>query len=178
MHAGGPLSLWHHRTPVWEGPQLRTDPGMVRNCGPYFSRSRTSTAGRGSPGKIGAAMILDALWRTFRAQFNKLAGFFWEADPIAIMQAEYDGAVAQIREGRVGLEQYRSFVERVGRQVARHEAHVKRLDATIRTYLAEGDRETAARFALELQGARRELEESDTQLRLHGQAYENTLLKI
>src|SRR4051794_35610925 len=123
-------------------------------------------------------MILDALWRTLKSQFNKLANFFWEADPIALMQAEYDGAVAQIREGRVGLEQYRSFVERVGRQVARHEAHVKRLDATVRTYLVQGERETAARFALELRRARRELEESETQLRLHEQAYENNLLKI
>jgi phage shock protein A len=123
-------------------------------------------------------MILDAFWKTLKAQFNKLANFFWEADPIAIMQAEYDGAVAQIREGRVGLEQYRSFVERVGRQVARHEAHVNRLDATVRTYLAQGDRETAARFALELQGARRELDENRAQLRLHEQAYENNLLKI
>jgi phage shock protein A len=123
-------------------------------------------------------MILDALWRTLKSQINKLANLFWEADPIAIMQAEYDSAVAQIREGRIGLEQYRSFVERVGRQVARHEAHVKRLDATVRTYLTQGDRETAARFALELQGARQELEENAGQLRLHEQAYENNLLKI
>src|SRR3954467_1959196 len=123
-------------------------------------------------------MTLDALWRTFRAQFAKLAGFFWEADPIAIMQAEYDGAVAQIREGRIGLEQYRSFIERVGRQGARHEAHVRRLEATVRTCLIQGNRETAARFALELQSARRELEENAAQLRLHEQAYENNLLKI
>jgi phage shock protein A len=123
-------------------------------------------------------MILDALWRTIRTQLNKLASFFWEADPIALMQAEYDSAVAQIREGRVGLEQYRSFVERVGRQVARHEAQVRRLDATVRTYLAQGDRETAARFALELQRARKDLEENAVQLRLHEQAYENNLLKI
>src|SRR3954463_3343075 len=123
-------------------------------------------------------MILDSLWRTLRAQLNKLAGFFWEADPIAIMQAEYDGAVLQIREGRVGLEQYRSFVERVGRQVARHEAQVTRRDAPGRRSLARGAREPAARFALELQRARRELEETAAQLRLHEQAYENNLLKI
>jgi phage shock protein A len=123
-------------------------------------------------------MILDALWRTIKAQFNKLASFFWEADPIALMQAEYDIAVAQIREGRTGLEQYRAFVERVGRQVARHEAFVRRLDATVRTYLAQGDRDTAARFALELQQARKELQENAAQLRLHEQAYENNLLKI
>jgi phage shock protein A len=94
------------------------------------------------------------------------------------MQAEYDHAVAQLREGRVGLEQYRAFVERVGRQVARQDAHVKRLEDTVKNYLKAGDRETAARFALELQRARKELEENDAQLSLHEQAYENNLIKI
>ena len=96
-------------------------------------------------------MILDSLWHLLQSQINKLANFFWQADPIALMQAEYDHAVAQLREGRIGLEQYRAFVERVGRQVARHETHVKRLEDTVKNYLRNGDRETAARFALELQ---------------------------
>jgi phage shock protein A len=123
-------------------------------------------------------MILQSLWHLLQSQINKLANLFWQADPIALMQAEYDHAVAQLREGRVGLEQYRAFVERVGRQVARHEEHVKRLEDTVKNYLRNGDRETAARFALELQRARKELEENDAQLSLHEQAYENNLLKI
>jgi phage shock protein A len=123
-------------------------------------------------------MILESLWRLIQSQINTLANFFWEADPIAVMQAEYDHAVAQLREGRIGLEQYRSFVERVGRQVARHNAHAKRLEAVVKTYLEGGDRETAARFALELQRARQELQENEAQLRLHEQAYANNLLKI
>jgi phage shock protein A len=123
-------------------------------------------------------MILDSLWHLLQSQINKLASFFWQADPIALMQAEYDHAVAQLREGRIGLEQYRAFVERVGRQVARHEMHVKRLEGTVKNYLRAGDRETAARFALELQRARKELDENNAQLGLHEQAYENNLLKI
>jgi phage shock protein A len=123
-------------------------------------------------------MILDSLWHLLQSQINKLANFFWQADPIALMQAEYDHAVAQLREGRLGLEQYRAFVERVGRQVARHQVHVQRLEDTVKNYLRAGDRETAARFALELQRARKELEENDAQLSLHEQAYQNNLLKI
>jgi phage shock protein A len=123
-------------------------------------------------------MILDSLWRVIRSQLNKLANFFWEADPIAVMQAEYDHSVAQLREGRLGLEQYRSFVERVGRQVARNEAQVRRLEAMVKTSLSEGDRERAGSFALELQRARKELQENAAQLHLHEQAYENNLLKI
>ena len=64
-------------------------------------------------------MILGKIWRTIQGQLNKLVDFFWAADPVAIMQEEYDRAVAQLREGRVGLADYRTFVERMGRQVAR-----------------------------------------------------------
>ena len=96
-------------------------------------------------------MILGKLWRTIQAQLNKLADFFWAADPIAAMQQEYDRAVAQLREGRVGLAEYRAFVERVGRQVARNVANVRRLEATVKTCLKGGDRESAGRFVLELQ---------------------------
>ena len=62
-------------------------------------------------------MILGKFFGAIRAQLNKLANFFWEADPIAQMQYEYDMAVEQLKEGRVGLEQYRGLVERVSRQV-------------------------------------------------------------
>ena len=63
-------------------------------------------------------MIFGKLWRSIMAQINKLANFFWTADPIAQMQYEYDLAVDQLKEGREGLEQYRALVERVTRQVA------------------------------------------------------------
>jgi DNA repair exonuclease SbcCD ATPase subunit len=62
-------------------------------------------------------MFLGKLWRSVKAQLNKLGNFFSGVDPIAQMQLEYDQAVEQLKEGRVGLEQYRALVERVGRQV-------------------------------------------------------------
>ena len=74
-------------------------------------------------------MILGKFFGAIRAQLNKLANFFWEADPIAQMQYEYDMAVEQLKEGRVGLEQYRGLVERVARQVKDGEAHVAKLTA-------------------------------------------------
>ena len=89
-------------------------------------------------------MILAKLWRSLRAQLNKLANAFWTADPIAQMQYEYDLAVAQLKEGREGLEQYRALVERVSRQVANDQQHVASLEAKIKAYLQAGDRETAA----------------------------------
>ena len=74
-------------------------------------------------------MIFGKFFGAIRAQLNKLANFFWEADPIAQMQYEYDLAVEQLKEGRQGLEQYRALVERVTRQVKDGENQIAKLTA-------------------------------------------------
>ncbi|MBI4603083.1 MAG: PspA/IM30 family protein [Planctomycetes bacterium] len=123
-------------------------------------------------------MILGKLWRALKAQINKIANLFWTADPIAQMQYEYDLAVEQLKEGRLGLEQYRALVERVSRQVASDRSHVASLEAKVKAYLQAGDRETAARFALELQKAKGQLTENEGQLTMHEAAYQNNVDKI
>ncbi|MFH1108455.1 MAG: PspA/IM30 family protein [Planctomycetota bacterium] len=123
-------------------------------------------------------MILGKLWRSLKAQLNKLANVFWTADPIAQMQYEYDLAVAQLKEGREGLEQYRGLVERVTRQVSNGQQHVDNLEAKVKAYLQVGDRETAAKFAFELQRAKQQLAENQEQLKLHEGSYNNNLTKI
>lgn len=123
-------------------------------------------------------MILGKLWHTLMAQINKVANIFWTADPIAQMQYEYDMAVAQMKEGREGLEQYRALVERVGRQVAMDKQHIAQLEGQIKAYLNAGDRETAAKFALELQKAKSALADNEGQLKLHEEAYGNNITKI
>src|SRR5678816_2063525 len=116
--------------------------------------------------RFGALMIFGKLWRTLKAQINKIANLFWTADPIAQMQYEYDVSVEQLKEGREGLEQYRALVERVTRQVANAKTHVASLEAKVKAYLQAADRETAAKFALELQKAKAELAENQSQLQL------------
>ena len=123
-------------------------------------------------------MILGKLWSAFRAQLNKIANLFWEADPIAQMRYEYDMAVEQLKDGRKGLETYRGLVERVTRQTTTGRAHVQKLEAEVKAYLRAGQRETAAKFALEQQKAKKELATNEEQLRMHEGAYENNLLKI
>jgi phage shock protein A len=123
-------------------------------------------------------MIFGKLWRSLMAQINKIANVFWTADPIAQMQYEYDLAVSQMKEGREGLEQYRALVERVSRQVANDKQHVTALEAKVKAYLTAGDRETAARFAMELQKAKQDLTENEGQLKMHEEAYNNNVTKI
>lgn len=123
-------------------------------------------------------MIVQKFWSAFMAQINKIANVFWEADPIAQMQYEYDRAVDELKEGRTGLEQYRGLVERVTRQVAANRTHAQKLEAETKAYLKAGDRATAAKFALELQKAKTDLAANEQQLQLHDTAYGNNLRKI
>jgi phage shock protein A len=94
------------------------------------------------------------------------------------MQYEYDRSVEQIKEGREGLAQYRALVERVSRQVSEQDKHVAQLEAKVKAYLNAGDRDTAARFALELKRAKDDQAENQKQLAMHEQAYQNNLVKI
>src|SRR5438128_7658806 len=123
-------------------------------------------------------MIFSKMWKAFKAQLNKLSNAAWSADPIAQMQYEYDRSVDELREGRVGLEQYRALVERVTRQVASDKAQVNNLEARVRAFLSTGDRDTAAKFALELQKTKKSLEENEDQLKIHEEAYNNNLVKV
>jgi phage shock protein A len=123
-------------------------------------------------------MILGKIWRSLMAQVNKLANFFWTSDPIAQMQYEYDQAVDNLKGGREGLEQYQALVQRVSRQVAADQSHVNKLEAQIKAYLLANDRETAAKFALEMQRAKQDLEENQGQLKLHEESYNNNVTKI
>jgi phage shock protein A len=123
-------------------------------------------------------VILHKFWSAFVAQINKVANLFWEADPIAQMRYEYDRAVEQLKEGRVGLEQYRGLVERVTRQVLANRSQVQKLEAQTKAYLKAGDRVTAAKFALEMQKAKGDLAANEQQLQMHEGSYGNNLKKI
>jgi phage shock protein A len=123
-------------------------------------------------------VILGKFWSAFRAQINKIANVFWEADPIAQMQYEYDTSVEQLKEGRQGLETYRALVERVNRQVASGRDHVQKLEAQTKAYLKAGQRDAAAKFALELQKAKKDLAANEQQLAMHEESYGNNLKKI
>lgn len=123
-------------------------------------------------------MIFQKLFSAFRAQLNKLANFFWEKDPIAQMQYEYDKSVEQLQEGRKGLELYRALVERVTRQVVTNKSHVTKLEAQIKAYLKAGEREIASKFALEMEKAKKDLAQNEEQLQMHEEAYGNNLKKI
>jgi phage shock protein A len=123
-------------------------------------------------------MIFGKFVTVIKAFFNSIANALWERDPIAIMRLEYDRSVEQLKEGRKGLELYRGLVERVVRQVSLGRSQVDKLKAEVKAYLKAGDRETAGKFALQLQKAEADLVQNQEQLKMHEEAYENNLKKI
>jgi len=118
------------------------------------------------------------LFRALRAQFNKIANLFFEADPIAVMQLEVDQATERLKEGRKGLELYRGLVETVARQVAHNTSNASQLEAQIKAHLKAGNRDVAGQLALQLQKTQTELAANKSQLEMHETAYQNNLLKI
>src|SRR5687768_2393609 len=141
-----------------------------RSC---YTRSQPDHRLQGQP-----HMILGKFWSAIRAQLNKIANVFWESDPIAQMQYEHDVALEQLKEGRKGLETYRGLVEQFTRQAATSRGHVQKLEAETKAYLKAGQRDTAAKFALELQKAKQDMANHEEQVKMHETAYENNLKKI
>jgi phage shock protein A len=123
-------------------------------------------------------MIFGKFFTAFRAQLNKIANIFFEADPIAVMQLEVDRATEQLKEGRKGLETYRGLVETVARQVTTNKANAAQLESQIKAHLKAGNREVAAQLAVQLQKTQTELATNTNQLEMHEGAYQNNLLKI
>jgi phage shock protein A len=123
-------------------------------------------------------MIFGKFFSALRAQLNKLANVFFEADPIAVMQLEVDQATERLKEGRKGLEMYRGLVETVARQVTSAKANVSQLESQIKAHLKAGNRDVAAQLALQLQKVQTEMAANESQLQMHETAYQNNLLKI
>jgi len=123
-------------------------------------------------------MIFGKFFRAFRAQLNKIANIFFEADPIAVMQLEVDQATERLKEGRKGLEIYRGLVETVARQVANGKSNASQLESQIKAHLKAGNRDVAGQMAVQLQKVQTELAANEQQLGMHEQAYQNNLLKI
>ena len=122
--------------------------------------------------------MLGKFFGAIRAQLNKLANLFWEADPIAVMQLEVDQATERLKEGRKGLEMYRGLVETVARQVSTEKSNVSRLESQIKAHLKAGNRDVAGQLAVQLQRTQQDLASNEQQLQTHEQAYQNNLLKI
>ena len=123
-------------------------------------------------------MIFGKLWHALMAQVNKVANLFWSADPIAQMQYEYDQAVAQLKDGREGLERYRALVERVTQQVATTSSTWPSSRPRSRPTSPPAIATRPRASPWNCKRPRRPLAENEGQLKLHEEAYNNNVTKI
>src|SRR5438046_7249590 len=94
------------------------------------------------------------------------------------MRLEYDRSVEQLQEGRKGLELYRGLVERVVRQTTMGKSQVDKLKADVKAYLKTGDRDTAGKFALQLQKAEADLVQNQEQLKMRSEEHTSELQSL
>lgn len=136
---------------------------------------------------IGAIVLVLVIWRrrdcgrlvtVAGAQFGKLVGIVWSADPIAVYQAEVDKAAAEIGEATEGLEEYRGNVSSMERRVAKGEKDEATLLARIKVALNNNDENRASDYAVQLKQVQNELGNARESLATHKAAYENNLKKI
>ncbi len=141
--------------------------------GGYHKQGQTRAARRGtsdSSFRERHRMILGKFWGALRAQINKVANFFWTADPIAQMQYEYDTAWPNCKKAAKVSNNIGRWLNVSAFKCQCKEAHSESR-SQVKAYLQAGDRESAAKFALELQTAKNDLAENESQLKMHEEAY-------
>ena len=123
-------------------------------------------------------MIIGKFATALRAFFNGIANALWARDPVAIMQLKIDEATAEVRGAREGVEQYAGLVESIKRIVAGLTAQSAQLEAQVKAHLKAGNRERAGEIVLQLQKVKDQLAAKEGELRVHGEALQNNLIKL
>jgi len=97
---------------------------------------------------------------------------------IELAESQLQQATERLREGRQGLTTYQALVLKVRQQVEDGRRRITRLTSEIKAHLKVPNEEIAAQLALELTQVKQDLVANEEQLKLHQQAYENSLLKM
>jgi len=96
------------------------------------------------------------------------------ADPLALLHQAVDDGVASIQDAKKGLENYRSLILAVQRQVENGEKEKARLEGRIQEAIAAGDpKHTAQEFAMMLADVEQNIAANCEQLQRHKETYEN-----
>lgn len=111
------------------------------------------------------------------AQVGKVTKWVYGIDAIAIYQAEVDKSAEEIESAGEGLEQYRSLISRLERQVTSGEKDELRLTLRVKTLLSTDERR-ATEEAVHLNKVKVDLKENREQLNNYRDVYENELKKI
>lgn len=115
------------------------------------------------------------------AQISKLGNSLWRRDPQAIYQHRIDEATEEIRDATTALEENKALINSLNRQVEENKREATVLDARIKTSLKDDPQDTkgkAASYVLQLNTAKRNLENNESQLNKATTLYQNNVKKI
>jgi phage shock protein A len=97
-----------------------------------------------------------------------------QADPMAVFQSAIDDGAARLRHAKEALEDCRSLLKSVQRQVESGEREKTRLESRIQAALAEGDpHQTAKEYAFQLAEVERQLAMNRQQLATHQKSHDS-----
>jgi phage shock protein A len=114
------------------------------------------------------------LFSAASAQVGKVGRAAQEADPLAMYQEAVDDGVENIQRAKRGLEQSKSLVRSVERQVDQGRKEKARLEHRIQTVLDQGDPNgTVNDYALQLAEVEQNLATNEAQLKTHTESYNN-----
>ena len=124
---------------------------------------------------MGLLARIRAIWY---ALLGRSASDLEDKHVIALAETKLQQASERLKDTRKGLINYRALVLKVHQQVLSGEARVKSLTDQIKSHLETGREDLAAELALEMSRTRSELSSNEQQLKMHQEAYENSLLRM
>jgi phage shock protein A len=124
---------------------------------------------------MGVFSRLGSIWH---AILNTFVSGLEDKYVIELAENQLQQATERLRDGRQGLVTYQALVLKVQQQVDEGRRRITRLTAEIKAHLKAGSEDTAAQLALELSQVKQDLATNEEQLKLHQEAYENSLIKM
>ena len=115
------------------------------------------------------------------AQLGKAGNWLWKKDPQAIYQHRIDEATEEIRSATTALEEHKSLINSLSRQVEENRKEANVLDARIKASLKDDPQDSkgrAAGYVMQLKTAQNNLKSNEEQLNKATVLYQGNVKKI
>ena len=113
-----------------------------------------------------------------KAQAGKLARAAEQLDPVAMYREKIEEATDNLRTAKDSLVRVKGLIASVERQVSDGKTEIARLDARIKLALQEGNEGRAAEYVQQIQLAKENLKQNESQLVAHNSSYQAFLKQV
>lgn len=113
-----------------------------------------------------------------KAQAGKLARAAESLDPVAMYKDKIEEATDNLRTAKESLVRVKGLIASVERQVNDGKTEIARLDARIKLALTDNNEARAAEYVQQLQNAKEQLKQNESQLTTHNSSYQSFLKQV